>query len=184
MKTTIDKDTGEITAGHHGASPIPQYRSINENMQRPWNMALIIKTPYNFNTNAESDRTGLTCREPTMAQQQFKDDADINVIVKRFGLTGELPKDLRVPIDQEFVEVVDYQQALNKVREAQEAFEQMPAHIRSEFDNDAGRFVAFVSDEKNRARAKELGLLVPEPKPAEPMMVRVVKEETGEKPVT
>lgn len=111
-----------------------------------------------------------------MAQQQFKDDADINRIVERYGVTGELPADVKVPLPDEFYEVADFQSALNVVLEGERAFMEMPADVRRRFDNDPGKFLEFVHDDKNRDEARSLGLLVPEPKAPEPTLVKVVQD--------
>lgn len=134
------------------------------------------RSAYNYDMDYASDATGLECKEPTMAQQQFAEECDINTIVERFGLTGQLPDNLRMPITNEFVETTDYQQSLDKLREADNAFMQMPAKIRAEFENDAGKFVEFVSDPKNVDKCREWGLAKPVEAPREPMSVRVIAE--------
>lgn len=135
-----------------------------------------LRTRYNYDMDAVSERTGLACTDPTRAQQQFKEETDINTIVERFGLTGQLPQNLRMPIQEEFVDVMDYQTALNKIMEADDAFMKMPAAIRAEFQNDAGKFVEFVTNKENIAKCREWGLAVPEVKEPEPWSVRVIAD--------
>jgi len=48
------------------------------------------------------------------------------------------------------------------VRDAEDLFMRLPAKVRSRFDNDAGSFVEFCEDRKNRLELAELGLLAPE----------------------
>lgn len=120
------------------------------------------RTGFNYDRDAASDDSGIACPEPTLAQQQFREDSDINTIVKRFNLTGELPQGLTVPRYGDFTEVSDYHSALNLVKAADAAFLELPAHIRARFNHDAGAFVDFVSDDKNRSEAAELGILPPE----------------------
>lgn len=130
---------------------------------------MTLRAPHNYDTMAASDEAGLHCQDESLAQQHQKEEADINVIVKRFGLTGELPQGVRMPQYGDFTAVTDYQTALNAVQAANNAFAQMPAHVRSRFDNDPEKFVAFCLDEKNRDEAEKLGLVGPskkeEPKP-------------------
>lgn len=116
-------------------------------------------------------RVQVECLDPTMAKQSFKDECDINTIVKRFGLTGELPQNFRSPSYADFTDVVDFQSALNAVRSAGEAFMEMPAELRAKFLNDPQRLVEFVSKEENRDEAVKLGLVAPRPTPppAEPV---------------
>lgn len=138
-----------------------------------------LRTPYNFDRHAWSVLHGLACPEPTRAQQQFKEECDINTIVKRFGLTGELPTNVRMPVDGDFTTVTDFQSAMNLIRSAQEAFMEFPASVRDEFANDPARMVAFVSDPKNLDRARALGIARPakvDPPPPPPLAVRVVSD--------
>jgi phage internal scaffolding protein len=123
--------------------------------------SVFLRTPYNYDVNEASDASGLACDDPSLAQQHAKDECDINTIVRRFGLTGELPSNVRAPQYGDFTEAVDYHTALIAVRAADEAFMQLPADIRTRFNNDAGAFVDFCSDDANRAEAEKLGLVLP-----------------------
>lgn len=73
--------------------------------------------------------------------------------------------------------VTDYHTALNLVRQADAEFLSLPAPLRAEFDNDPGRLVAFLEDEKNRPRAVELGLVKAPPGPPEALLVKIQAEE-------
>lgn len=135
---------------------------------------VILRSENNYDTDAISKDTGLMCLEPSKTQQHQKEESDINTIVRRFGLTGELPKNVRMPQYGDFTGVTDYHTALNAVVEANEAFMKMPAEIRSRFNNNPEEFVNFCLDDKNRSEAERLGLVkekksetVPD-KPAEP----------------
>lgn len=130
---------------------------------------VFLRTPYNYDVDEASDASAVVCDDPSLAQQHARDECDINVIVKRFGLTGELPSNVRAPRYGDFSDAVDYHTALNAVRAADEAFMQLPADVRIRFNNDAGAFVDFVSDDANRVEAEKLGLVLPkaaEPNPA------------------
>lgn len=96
--------------------------------------------------------------------QQFRESADINVLVRRFGLTGEMPPAKAIPQYGDFSQVVDFQTAMNALRSSQEAFDALPARIRDRFNNDPRRFLEFVHDADNRDEAVRLGL-VPRPEP-------------------
>ena len=99
-----------------------------------------LRTPYNYDRDAASDESGIACPEPTLAQQQFRDEADINTILERFGRTGELVVPVNVPQFGDYSEVTDYHTAMNMVIEAQNSFDALPAKLRAQFDNDPGRF--------------------------------------------
>lgn len=113
-------------------------------------------------------------------QQSQAADTDINVIVKRFKVTGLLPQGVRAPSYGDFENLGDFRSALDAIMAAEKSFAAMPAEIRHEFQNDPGRFVAFCSDPANVDRMRELGLAVPlAPKP-DPIDVRVLNPDTGE----
>jgi len=121
--------------------------------------AVFLRTPYNYDTMEASDASALSCEDPSLAQQHARDECDINTIVNAFGLTGQLPNGVRTPTYGDFTDATDYHSALNAVIAADAAFMQLPADIRSRFNNDAGAFVDFVSDDSNRAEAEKLGLV-------------------------
>jgi phage internal scaffolding protein len=121
---------------------------------------IFFRTPYNYDTDKVSDETGLACLDPSLTQQSFREDSDINVILERFNITGELPSNVREPQYGDFLDSpVDYKSALDVVMSAQSAFNDLSAKVRTRFDNDPSKFVDFLSDEKNRDEAIELGLL-------------------------
>lgn len=138
--------------------------------------APFVRSPYNYDLKAASDDAGLDCSVDGFGRtkQSFAEEADINTLIRRFGLDGPLPQGVRMPSYGDFFGVTDYQSAIHAVRGAQRAFEAMPARVRSRFDNDPGAFVAFVGDEANRAEAIALGLVVAPPDPVPPVAAPVV----------
>lgn len=119
-----------------------------------------VRSAWNYITDFTSELTGLDCSgDPSLAQQQFKDECDINVIVERFGLTGEMPLNPQVPKYGDFTGVYDFQSALNAINQAEASFMELPAKVRARFENDPQQLLEFVSDEKNREEAQSLGLL-------------------------
>ncbi|AXH74640.1 MAG: internal scaffolding protein [Microviridae sp.] len=125
---------------------------------------LEMRTPYNYDTDAASLETGTECEEETRTQQQFAEEVDINTIMERFGVTGELPQNSRMPIQAEFVEAMDAQTAHNLLIQAQAAFMEQPAKVRTRFENDPLKFVDFFSEPGNRDEGERLGLVIPKPK--------------------
>lgn len=117
----------------------------------------------------------------SMAIQSEKENCDINVIVRRFGVTGSVPLPRKLPTYGDFSQIMDFRTALDAVREAEQAFEELPADIRDRFRNDPQRFVEFCSDEKNLNELRELGLARPEvPEPPEVIQkVEVVNKPEG-----
>lgn len=138
---------------------------------RPW-----FRTHYNYDMNSASLQSGLHCTDATRTQQQFAEEVDINTIVRRFGLTGQLPNNLRVPMVGDFSEVGDYQSCLNLLLEADDAFMQLPADVREQFGNDAGRFVDYASDPQNKDQCTKWGLAAPPEAPRAPIEVKVIAD--------
>jgi len=120
-----------------------------------------VRHPFNYDQDRASVLSGLSCPEPTMAQQQFRDECNINTIVERFGLTGQLPVGVRPPEYGDFTQVSDFQSAMQAVRQAQETFMLFPANVRERFGNDPQQLLEFVSDESNLEEAVSLGLAMP-----------------------
>jgi phage internal scaffolding protein len=118
-----------------------------------------LRTPYNYDRDAASNDSGLECLDPSMAQQQFREECDINTIMERFGRTGELIAPIRMPQYGDFDGVNDYHSAMNAIVEAQSAFDQLPAKVRARFSNDPAEFLEFCFNEENRDEAIRLGLV-------------------------
>lgn len=119
-----------------------------------------LRTPYNYDMESASIESGLLCEDPSLAQQQFRDDVDINNILDHWLKTGEISGGMRDPQYGDFSGLGDYHACLNTVREAQDKFMALPAKIRSRFDNDPDKLIRFVEDSNNLAEAVELGLAI------------------------
>jgi len=122
-----------------------------------------LRTPYNYDVDKVSDETGLACPDPSLAQQNFKDESDINYIVRQFGLTGELPDQPLSPQYGDFTGVLDYHSAVNAVLAAQDEFDHLPAQMRARFNNDPAQLIDFLDKEENREEATKLGLVAEKP---------------------
>lgn len=123
---------------------------------------VFVRSAYNYDRDAASLASGLFCDDESLTRQSFLEESDINTIVRRFGLSGQLPTDVRMPRYEDFSEVFDFHSALNAVAAARESFDTMPAAVRSRFQNDPGAFVDFCLAERNRDEATRMGLVDPE----------------------
>lgn len=120
------------------------------------------RTAYDGLADKVSEETGLECKDPSLAVQEQRDDADINNIVRRFGLTGELPVASRVALPEGvFYDNCDYRECLDVVNAAQKSFASMPASVRNRFGNDAAAFVEFAENPDNLDECIKLGLAPP-----------------------
>lgn len=98
--------------------------------------------------------------DPGLTEQSHKNSCDINYIMATYDKTGMVPVYTgKVPRYDDFSSARDYQSALNLVIEAEEAFSQLSANIRSEFNNDPAMFLAAFEDPAQRAKLIELGVL-------------------------
>lgn len=120
---------------------------------------------------------GIDCSNlGSRAQQQFAEEVDINTIVKRFGLTGELPSNVPHILQGDFTNIVDFQSAMDMIVAAREAFMEQPAEVRARFDNDPQKFLAFTSDKANLDEAIKLGLVREESVQARAAEVQALKQ--------
>jgi len=122
-----------------------------------------VRNPYNYDGDQASNETGLKCDDPSLAQQHMRDECDINIIVERFGVTGQLPVKAIEPSYGDFSGVSDYHTALNKIKTAEAEFMALPAKLRAKFDHDPNALLNFLENEQNRDEAIELGLIDGEP---------------------
>ena len=120
---------------------------------------VFLRTAYNYDKDAASNESGLACEEPSLAQQHFKDECDINNILRQFNITGLLPESPLSLRYGDFTGIGDYHTALNRVIAAQDEFEALPAQIRARFNNDPAELIEFLEDDKNRPEAESLGLV-------------------------
>jgi len=100
--------------------------------------------------------------EKTKAQEQFKDECDINNIMAKYQKTGEFTGAIRSGgMYSDFSQITDYHDMVNTVTYAQEAFMLLPANIRARFSNDPGQLLSFLQEDSNYDEAVTLGLVTP-----------------------
>lgn len=134
-------------------------------------------TPTTYNPARANELTGLVCNDPSLTQQNGKDQADINFIVNQFLKTGMLPQIPMPPSLEEFGEIFDFQSAMDTLNEANRSFMALDAEIRGRFLNDPARFVQFVHDKIQEGESgledlRKMNLAVPKtPAPAEAPVV-------------
>jgi phage internal scaffolding protein len=120
---------------------------------------VFVRNPYNYDMALVSEETGLACKDPSLAQQHMKDECDINVIVERFGVTGQLPQAPVSPQYGDYSGVTDYHSALNAINATMDDFMALPAKLRVRFDHDPVKLLEFIENEANRSEAISLGLI-------------------------
>lgn len=105
-----------------------------------------------------SEFPGVDCG-PTMTKQSFKDECDINLIMKRYSKSGVLNHLNKYEGRYgDFGDGLDFQSAMGHVIKAQDMFDELPAHVRKRFANSPAEFLDFVSDPVNSEEMVKLGL--------------------------
>jgi phage internal scaffolding protein len=121
----------------------------------------------------------LHCEDASLAQQHFKDECDINNILRQFNITGLLPEAPLSPRYGDFTGISDYHTALNQVIAAEDEFMSLPATIRARFENNPAQLIEFLDNDQNYDEAVKLGLV--NNKPAEmPQAVELPQEKAPE----
>lgn len=123
---------------------------------------VFVRSALNYDRDKASDAAAFFQTDISLTQQQFKDDADINVIMKRFLSTGQMVGRVRPPLNVDFDAAVDYREMLDLQIKADRSFAALPAEVRERFGNSPLKFVEFCSDEKNIDEMRKLGLAAPE----------------------
>lgn len=101
---------------------------------------------------------GLRCEDPSLTVQSFTEDADINVLARRFGIT-EIPF---APIGEEIIDTTQFPELrdiLEARRAAANGFANLPVKIRKRFRNSPEELWNFLQDPDNADEAVRLGLL-------------------------
>lgn len=107
---------------------------------------------------------GLKC-DPAEGKthQSFKDECDINNIVGMYVKTGEWGRPIRSnapsPMFGDFTNAPDFRGAMERILQAQEDFDGLPAIVRKRFNNDPAELLAFIADDKNYDEAVSLGIV-------------------------
>lgn len=106
----------------------------------------------------------VTFDEPSLTKQHFKSETNINTIMSRYekqGIVDHINK--HKGTYGEFADIPDYQEALNKMKLAEEMFMELPSRVRNYFQNDPVQFVEFVQNPANEGKLVEIGLAKAKP---------------------
>lgn len=96
-----------------------------------------------YDAKMVSDATAHPGGGPSIVQQAFADEVDINTIVRRFGISGTMPSGVAGGVYGDFTGIWDYESAVEAVARAERGFMKLPAEVRERFGNDPGKLVAF-----------------------------------------
>lgn len=122
---------------------------------------LKIKCRTAFNARDEEHR-GIEFKKPSLCQQHFRDEADVNFIVNRYLQTGTWENvSERPPVYADmsaFEGDFDLIRAYEAVERAEDGFMRLPSDLRKKLDNDPSKLVSWLSMEENKADAIKYGL--------------------------
>lgn len=117
------------------------------------NLPVAVRGFNRYDAAQASDAAALRFNEPSMTQQQFKDEADINRIVNMFLKTGVLPETNLRGVFGDYINAPDsYHEALNYVIEADQAFMDLPAELRAQFNNDPAVLLTYLQNEDTKEK--------------------------------
>lgn len=109
--------------------------------------------------------SGIVFSKPSLTQQHFKDECDINQIVATYQETGIMPQGTREPLFGDFAGIpTSFQESQNLFKEAQDKFYSLPSDLRKMLDNSPQKLLEFMSNPANSEACVKFGLFS---KPAE-----------------
>lgn len=118
---------------------------------------VFLRAAHNYDPDQVTVETGLQCADPSLALQSQAEEANINTIVRNFGVTGMLPQTLTAPTYGDFTGISDYHEAMGLIVEANAAFAALPSDLRRDFNHDPGAFLDYV-ESANADQLAELGI--------------------------
>ena len=112
-----------------------------------------LRTAYNYDRDEVSKNTALVCDDETLAQQNFKDETDLNIMIRKYGV---------LPVNEvnwkEFDATViprDYHDLQNMMKEADAAFNALPADVRQAVENDPQKLLELYDARIAEIKAQE-----------------------------
>lgn len=116
------------------------------------------KTPYRHAATPRM-RVAVTFTDKSRTKQEFIDECDINKLLARYRDQGVPPRTNPGQPQWGDFNAFDLQDSLNMVIEAEQAFADLPSHLRNRFENDPVKLLDWVHDPKNAQEAVSLGFL-------------------------
>ena len=127
----------------------------------------------------ERNRVTLECPEDVITEQHHKDACSISQILSMYDKNGLITHVNRSKAQYgDFTQVNEYQESLNMVIRAQDAFSELPSDIRKRFQNDPGQFFEFATNPDNQEEMVKLGL-AERIQEAQPMKVEVINQDVA-----
>ena len=124
------------------------------------------RTVYSAREESPIDKKAMVFRDDSMTDQRYKDDADVNLILAKYrvtgnkGLLGLHPNGQPIipPRYEDCGNIGDYMECLEVVQDAQDKFDALPANVRKAVGNTPAGMLEFISNPNNYERGVELGI--------------------------
>lgn len=85
---------------------------------------------------------------PSRTKQSFKEECDVNNILRKYEKTGLITHVAAYKGRyEELPDPIEYQDALHAIRDAEVAFSSLPSKVRRYFNNDPAAFLSATSEE-------------------------------------
>jgi len=121
-----------------------------------------------------------------ITKQSDAEACDINNIIYQFTKTGQINHiNEQAASYTDLPNQLDYQESLNILQQAQEAFETLPALMRKKYDNDPALFLEALQNPDEREYLTEMGVFQRPPSPppeASPRPAGAAGEAAGSTP--
>lgn len=125
-----------------------------------------MKTYFDMTPKEWSDLHGTEGGGEQLTKQADKDAADINIIVKTYGTSGQFANvNPLQPRYQDNTGVLDLIAAKNLWNEAEKNFNELPAEVRALANNDPIQFMEMMTRADDVEMLKKMGLPVAEVQP-------------------
>jgi len=108
-----------------------------------------------------------TFSKPSLTKQSFKEESDLNNIMRKYEATGQLPFGRNgVPMFGDFSNLpTSYHDACNRVLQVETLFASLGSRVREKFRNDPQSFINFMATNPSQDALRELGLVGVDPTP-------------------
>lgn len=118
--------------------------------------------------------------EDGRTKQAFKDQADINKILAKAQRTGSIAHLVKHGAHYgDFSDITDLLDAYEKLKRGQKIFDELPAEVKREFNQNPGEFFQFVNNPANADRLTEVLPAIAKPGNQVPDINKKVAQATG-----
>lgn len=125
-------------------------------------------------------RVSVDCSAGGRTHQSFKDECDVNVVMRRFANNGVMPTTNKgVPSYGDFTTVGSFLDAQMSVIDAQLDFAKLPSAVRKACGNSPAKFLEMCQDPDRVEELMDLGM---KDRELPPTMVKIIKDAEEEAP--